>query len=244
MKFSALKQRNKNYTPLRWIAVCVAIVHMTGNIMSQSRPAREAAAFLSLGDSYTIGEGVTKKERWTFQAAGQLRSAGFSVADPVTVARTGWTTGELIAAVKQTEPGSDFDLVSLLIGVNNQYRGIPADVFQQEFKDLLDIAARFAGGDFSKVFVLSIPDWGSTPFAAGRDAAVITREIDQLNNIAEVVCREKGVAFVNITPVSRRAKDNQQYLAGDKLHYSAEMYELWAAEALPVMKNILSAQGR
>ncbi|HEU0013481.1 MAG TPA: GDSL-type esterase/lipase family protein, partial [Longimicrobium sp.] len=134
--------------------------------------------FLALGDSYTIGEAVAEAERWPVRLAALLRERGMDVADPEIIARTGWTTDELSAAIDERDPQGPYALVSLLIGVNNQYRGRSADEYRGEFAALLRRAIAFAGGDAGRVIVLSIPDWGVTPFAEGRDRAAIAAEID------------------------------------------------------------------
>jgi hypothetical protein len=139
--------------------------------------------FLALGDSYTIGEGVAAAERWPVQLAARLRGRAVDVADPEIVATTGWTTDELAAGIEEADPSGPYDLVSLLIGVNNQYRGLPVDGYREQFRDLLGVAIAFAHGDPSHVIVLSIPDWGVTPFAEGRDRAEIAKLIDAFNDV-------------------------------------------------------------
>jgi hypothetical protein len=143
----------------------------------------EPVKFLALGDSYTIGESVDEAERWPVQLAALLRNQGFSVDDPQIIARTGWTTDELSAAIDAADPQGPYDLVSLLIGVNNQYRGRDSEGYRIEFIALLQRAIGFAGGQPSHVIVLSIPDWGVTPFASNSDAAKIAAEIDTYNAI-------------------------------------------------------------
>src|SRR5688572_4092780 len=134
--------------------------------------------FLAVGDSYTIGEAVAPADRWPEQLAALLRARGIDVDEIEIVATTGWTTDELDAGIDRAGPRGSFDLVSLLIGVNNQYRGLPLDEYRDQFRRLLDRAIDFVGGERSRVLVLSIPDWGVTPFAAGRERARIADEID------------------------------------------------------------------
>ena len=196
---------------------------------------------LALGDSYTIGEGVAPGGSWPMQLARALRDEGLPVADPQVIATTGWTTDELDAAIDTAAPADDFDLASLLIGVNNQYRGRGLAEYREQFAALLERAIGFAGGDAGRVFVLSIPDWGVTPFAAasGRDVAAIARELDAFNAAAARLCRQRGVAFVDITPVSRAVGAQAPMLAEDGLHPSAAMYTQWTALALPVARGLL-----
>ena len=175
--------------------------------------------FLALGDSYTIGEGVAEGERWPVVLAARL---GF--APPEIIARTGWTTDELNAAIDGASPRGPYDLVSLLIGVNNQYRGRDAEEYRREFVALLRRAIGFAGGDPSKVLVVSIPDWGVTKFAEGRDRAKIAAEIDRYNAINREEALRAGARYADITGISRRFPAE---LAADGLHPSAAMYRRW-----------------
>src|SRR5690606_4156406 len=203
--------------------------------------APRALRYLALGDSYTIGEGVAPGGSWPMQLARALRDEGLPVADPQVIATTGWTTDELDAAIDTAAPADDFDLASLLIGVNNQYRGRGLAEYREQFAALLERAIGFAGGDAGRVFVLSIPDWGVTPFAASsdRDVAAIARELDAFNAAAAGLSRQRGVAFVDITPVSRALGAQAPMLAGDGLHPSAAMYAQWTALALPVARGLL-----
>jgi lysophospholipase L1-like esterase len=195
--------------------------------------------YLALGDSYTIGEGVEPAERWPAQLAGMLRSRGIEVAEPEIIATTGWTTDELDAGIDAAHPRGPYALVSLLIGVNNQYRGLSADAYRTEFRGLLQRAIGFAGGDASRVVVVSIPDWGPTPFAADRDRAQIAREIDVFNAINRDVARELGARRVDVAPISRRMPEA---VADDGLHPSGAQYRAWAELALPEALEAVNAR--
>jgi len=200
-----------------------------------------ALSFLALGDSYTIGEGVAENGRWPVQLAAKLREEGIALADPRIIATTGWTTDELAWGIDGAEPLGEWDFVTLLIGVNNQYRGRSAIDFRGEFETLLQRAIRYARGRADRVLVLSIPDWGVTPFVKTTQAspAQIALELDAYNAAAQVVCEAHGVAFVDITPVSRERGGQAQMLADDGLHPSASMYTLWTALALPTARTLL-----
>lgn len=205
----------------------------------------EAAAvttYLALGDSYTIGESVAPADRWPMRLAEVLRVEGVAIEDPRIIATTGWTTDELSAAIDAAEPLGDYGLVSLLIGVNNQYRGRDVDDYAREFAVLLERAIGFAGRRADRVFVLAIPDWGVTPFAArsGRDTATIASDLDAYNAVAAKICAERGVAFVDIAPLSRDRGDEPAMLADDGLHPSAAMYAEWARMAQPVVRHLLA----
>ncbi|MGX5729247.1 SGNH/GDSL hydrolase family protein [Pseudoxanthomonas beigongshangi] len=199
-------------------------------------------SYLALGDSYTIGESVPESGRWPVQLARALRNEGIPLADPRIIATTGWTTDELDAAITAQEPLGEHDFVSLLIGVNNQYRGREVDEYRVQFSALLWRAIGFAGNRPERVLVLSIPDWGVTPYAAkeGRDTARIARELDAHNEAARQACAQRGVAFVDITPVSRARGAEAEMLAGDGLHPSATMYTEWTRLALPVAHRLLA----
>lgn len=198
-----------------------------------------ANTFLSLGDSYTIGESVDTSARWSVQLAGLLRKDGTDVADPDIIARTGWTTAELQDAIRNSGNHKTYGLVSLLIGVNNQYRGQSQDRYRTEFGQLLQTATTFAGGKSGRVVVLSIPDWGVSPYAQGRDQAKIAVEIDAFNAIARNECQKAGIAYVDITPLSRKAANDASQFASDGLHYSGKQMQQWAELALPVAKDLL-----
>ena len=201
--------------------------------------AKTPLTFLALGDSYTIGEGVPEADRWGVQLANLLREGGAAVASPQIIARTGWTTSELAAAIAEANLSETFDLVTLLIGVNNQYRGKPLSTYRTEFADLLQTVLGFAKHDPAHVVVLSIPDWGVTPFAQGRDRQRIAEEIDAFNEVAKEECGKAGVTFIDITPVTRTYGSDVTYLAPDGLHYAGKMHLEWARLALPYAQQLL-----
>jgi lysophospholipase L1-like esterase len=197
--------------------------------------------FLALGDSYTIGEGVEADERWPAQLARRLRAQGIAIGDPQVIARTGWTTDELAAAIGTAAPRPPHALVTLLIGVNNQYRGRALDEYAIQFDALLALAIAQGGGHAGRVVVVSIPDWGVTGFARteGRDAQAIGREIDAFNAAARGSALAAGAAFVDITGLSRDAGDAASMLVADRLHPSAAQYALWAEEIVPLARRVL-----
>jgi lysophospholipase L1-like esterase len=200
--------------------------------------------YLALGDSYTIGEAVDEAGRWPMQLARLLRMEGVLVGDPRIIATTGWTTDELDAAITAAEPLGEHDFVTLLIGVNNQYRGRDVEEYRTQFAALLWRAIGFAGGRPDRVLVLSIPDWGVTPFGAqsGRDIEQIARELDAYNTAARTVCAQRDVAFVDITPVSRARGSEATMVADDGLHPSAAMYTEWTRLAFPVAHHLLAGR--
>ena len=198
------------------------------------------ARYLALGDSYTIGEGVAPTGRWPVQLAELLRARGMEIRSPEIIAQTGWTTDELAAAIDRASPRGPYSLVSLLIGVNNQYRGRSVEEYRREFRALLERAVTLAGGDAGRVLVLSIPDWGVTPFAAGRDRTRIAAEIDQFNAVNRAVTQEIGARYVDVTAVSRARGGEPAMVVSDGLHPSAQMYTEWAQLALPAALQALT----
>lgn len=185
---------------------------------------------LCLGDSYTIGEAVAENETFPAQTVALLKKQKIEFESPLIVAKTGWTTDELQHAITEKKISDNFDYVTLLIGVNNQYRGRDTDNYRKEFVELLNTAIRFANGNRNHVFVLSIPDWGLTPFGANdkRGEETIGKEIDIFNAINKEETVKAQVNYIDITPVSRKAKTNPELTATDGLHPSASMYKMWS----------------
>ncbi len=190
---------------------------------------------LALGDSYTIGEGVAESERWPVQLA-----AALGVDAPEILARTGWTTDELAAAMAQRTFQPPYALVTLLIGVNNQYRGRDLANYRDEFRSLLERAVTLAGGEPGHVIVVSIPDWGVTRFGreSGRDVAQIAREIDLYNAANAEISHSARVHYVDVTALSREGAD---LVVDDGLHPSGAAYRRWSEAILPAATQALAA---
>mgnify|MGYP000879449903 CR=1 FL=1 len=185
-------------------------------------------SMLCLGDSYTIGEGVPLHQSFPYQTVQLLRSEGAHFHAPEIVAKTGWTSFELAEHILHTKLNEHYDFVTLLIGVNNQYRGLSIDEFKNDFEFLLKKAIHFANNNIDRVIVLSIPDWGVTPFAKDRDTATISKEIDAFNSVCEQTAEAHNICFVNITPSTRMAKEDASIIAADGLHYSGKEMRDWA----------------
>jgi len=194
--------------------------------------------YLALGDSYTIGESVEEAERFPNQLASLLANEGVTV-DVKIIARTGWTTDELWRGIQAEVVEPPYDMVSLLIGVNNQYRGRGLEEYREGFIFLLNKAIEYAGGDVKRVVVFSIPDWGVTPFAYGRDTTQIANEIDAFNKVNLEESTKAGAHYVDVTPSSRLALNDKTLIASDGLHPSGKMYAEWAQSALQIALNIL-----
>lgn len=195
------------------------------------------ARFLALGDSYTIGECVGAHERWPAQLVELLRAAGAVVGDAEIVATTGWTTDELRAGIAASASLGPYDLVTLLIGVNNQYRGRPSAEYRDELRELLAQAVGLAGGRSARVIVVSIPDWGVTTLADGQDRRAIGRAIDEFNAIGRDEATAAGASFVDITPTSRERRP--EWEASDGFHPGAAQYAVWARLILPAAQRVL-----
>jgi lysophospholipase L1-like esterase len=196
--------------------------------------------YLALGDSYTVGESVDEAERWPNQLAMLLNDKNYHT-EVTIIARTGWTTDELWKGIQDQDIALAYDLVSLLIGVNDQYRGRSLDEYREQFRFLLDKAIEYANSDATRVIVISIPDWSVTPFAQGdrRSAAQIADEIDRFNAVNQDEALKTGAHYVDITPSSRSAKDDAALLASDGLHPSGKMYAGWVEKIFPVVLEIL-----
>lgn len=205
----------------------------TGNTTPTTK--KDSVTYLALGDSYTIGESVPQQASFPYQLVYQLRNKQIKAAAPVIIARTGWTTADLQSAIAGAALTQKFDFVTLLIGVNNQYQSRSIDEYRTQFKDLLGTAISFAGGNAKHVFVLSIPDWSVTPYAASsaRDIKQIAAEIDQFNEVNLDESQKAGVIYVNITDISRMAATDPSLIAGDGLHPSGRMYQLWVEKIPP-----------
>lgn len=198
--------------------------------------------YLALGDSYTIGESAAEAERWPVQLAAALREQNVSIADPEIIAKTGWTTAELTAGIVLAKPQGPYDLVSLLIGVNNQYRGLSQEAYREEFVALLETAVSLAGDQANRVFVVSIPDWGVTPFGQNRDYRAVSADIDAFNAINRTETEKRGIVYVDITEISRQALVDGSLIADDGLHPSGEMYRLWVEQMQTAVCRLLSQE--
>jgi len=201
-------------------------------------PATDTLTYLALGDSYTIGEAVPREQSFPYQLAARLKASHHAVTGPDVIAVTGWTTGELKQGITQRDiTKHDYNIVTLLIGVNNQFRGYSKDDYRRDFIELLNTAINYACGNKQHVFVLSIPDWGVTSFAknGGYDAQKVGAEIDQFNAINKQETERTGITYIDITPASRRASYTPELIAGDGLHPSGSMYSLWVSQLLPAV---------
>jgi lysophospholipase L1-like esterase len=195
--------------------------------MAQKKDQIQQTTFLALGDSYTIGESVAEDQRWPVQLVKTMNATGANFTNPKIIATTGWRTDDLKNAVLKDNPSRNYDLVSLLIGVNNQYQGKSVESYAPEFEELLNMAIEFAGGDKSKVFVVSIPDYGFTPFGKEKQAK-ITKELNDYNRVNKEISLKKGVKYFNITDISRKGLEDAELVANDGLHPSGKMYKQWA----------------
>lgn len=196
-------------------------------------------SYLALGDSYTIGENVPIYDSFPYQTVQLLRKAGYSFYAPEIVAKTGWTTDELQAGIANNKLLPQYDIVSLLIGVNNQYRARSLQEYTEHFESLLKRAIAFANNKHTHVFVLSIPDWGVTPFAKDRNSVTIAHEIDSFNAVNKLFAEKYNVKYIDITPGTRLAANDTTLLAGDQLHYSGKEHLHWATKLTGAVQKII-----
>lgn len=213
------------------LLICLS-VDLSSQPLLKNAPLR----FLALGDSYTIGESVAEVQRWPVQLIEALRKRGVACSKPDILAVTGWRTDDLKRAIDASSFPRNYDFVSLLIGVNNQYQGKSVEDYSREFEDLLNTAIEYAGRDVSKVFVLSIPDYGFTPFGFPRQPQ-ISMQIDTFNSVNKHIAKGKGVTYIDITDISRLGLKEPALVATDGLHPSGKMYRLWVNRILEVFFN-------
>jgi lysophospholipase L1-like esterase len=209
--------------------------HLTENFSY----ATDTLTYLALGDSYTVGRLLPAESSYPYQLADRLRSKKFNISTPVVIAKNGWRTDELITGIANSGITSKFDFVTLLIGVNNQFQNRDTAVYRTEFASLLKAAIAFVKDNKRRVFVLSIPDWGATPFANGRNLENIAIQIDVFNNINKDESRKAGVNYIDITSLSRDYADDPSVVTTDKLHPSKKMYGFWVDHLLSrVIKSL------
>ena len=222
------------------IIICCALA-FTFVIAMKYKPdsSDKSYTLLALGDSYTIGEQVPAKENFPNQVVTMLDEKKISFKPATIVAKTGWTTDELQAGIHTAKLKRKYDFVTLLIGVNNQYRGKKVVDYLPDFEALLRQSIRFAGGDSNRVIVLSIPDWSVTPFAKDRNKDEISKAIDEYNAANKLIAEKFHVHYINITTSTRKAADDPTLLAADGLHPSGKEYQKWAEEVAAIIKKAL-----
>jgi lysophospholipase L1-like esterase len=206
-----------------------------------SKPAvrMSSHSLLCLGDSYTIGESVDANENFPTQCVRLLKNNGYDFNTPEIIARTGWTTDELEHAIDNSNANKSFDFVTLLIGVNDQYRGGNIEDYKPRFESLLNRAVQFTNGQSARVIVLSIPDWGVTPFAKDRDSEKIAQQINSYNEVNKQLAQKHKVGYIDITESTREAISDPSLVAPDGLHPSAKEYAKWAAKIYLAVKEQL-----
>jgi lysophospholipase L1-like esterase len=228
---------------LFWLASCSKeqppVIPPLPNPVDSLPPPTPTYKYLALGDSYTIGQSVPATARFPVQAALLLADRGVTIQQLTVVATTGFTTGNLLSALNNNNPGNGFDFVTLLIGVNNQFQGRTVEEYRAEFSQLLQRSIAHAGNRKNRVFVLSIPDYSVTPFAINRDTAFIAQQINLFNGINRSVTDSAGVTYIDITPISRVGRTDPSLHASDGLHPSGKQYGQWAALLAPLLQQSL-----
>ena len=216
-----------------------AVVSFLIALLWASCSAPTTTHYLALGDSYTIGESVVVSQRWPEQLVVDLKNKGLRMDSLQIIAKTGWTTDELLQGISKNKLVPEYDLVTLMIGVNNQYRGRSLDNFREELIVLMEKSIQFAGGDTTRVFVVSIPDWGVTPYAKNRDRVQISRAIDSFNIEIQKQCQSRALRYIDVTEISRQAAMDSSLVATDGLHPSGQMYSLWVEKMSPIIVKAL-----
>ena len=209
-------------------------------VLNNKSVAQSSYTYLALGDSYTIGENVALFENYPYQTVQLLRKASYNFNAPEIIAKTGWTSTELKEGIRNTWLQPAYSFVSLLVGVNDQYRGEDPEQYCMVFEQILQQAINLTGNKKERVFVLSIPDWGATPFAEGKDRGRIAQQIDQFNRLNKEIAQRLGVQYISITESTRQAASNNKLLASDGLHYSKKEYANWAGLLAEGMMRVLA----
>ena len=226
----------QNYIPIILFVFSLGFLPLTST--SQTDGSGQSSSYLALGDSYTIGESVKVENQWPRQLKDALDSNGYSIDEPKIIAKTGWRTDDMLKAARSQLGKEKFDIVSLLIGVNNEYQGKTPESFEKEFESCLKYAISKSKSGIKGVFVLSIPDYGYTPFGE-KNQKQISARIDAYNEICKTICKQYDVLFFNITPISRKVKSMTKLVASDGLHPSKEQYQLWVEKVLPKLKKVI-----
>lgn len=211
-----------------FLILATLLVHHSDKTESQEKPSssKKSIRYLALGDSYTIGESVPSNQNFPHLFEKELKNAGLTVEETKIIAKTGWRTDDLMQAIKREKLTGTYDVVTLLIGVNNQYQHKPIEQYKKEFRILLETAIQLAGGKKDRVFVISIPDYGYTPFGKEKQKE-ISADINIYNKINKVISSEIGVKRFDITPISRQGLKRSALVASDGLHPSGAMYQEW-----------------
>ena len=224
---------------MRKIQIAIFVIMFSTPLIAQNISLEGKVKMLALGDSYTIGQSVEIDGRWPHQFIAQVRALGFDADDPDYIATTGWTSRRLIQGMNSMiDKEKDYNLVSILIGVNNQYQGIDITSYEPDLRNIIDRALEIVNQDRSRLFILSIPDYAYTPFGGGSE--LISVEIDEYNHIKKRVAAEYQLAFVDITPISRRGLSDPALVASDGLHPSEVQYGQWVKEIVPRLQSKLS----
>lgn len=230
--FIACKKPDNGFQPVPFTPIVPSPVDTTVNNDTVIK-----RTYLALGDSYTIGQSVDMNQRFPVQAVAMLNNLNVPFNQPEIIAQTGWTTGALLSSINNNPPSKTaYDIVTLLIGVNNQFQGRTQVEYQQQFTTLLERSIELAGNKKSHVFVLSIPDYSVTPFAANRNRELIAAQIDSFNMINKNIAQQYQVNYIDITGDSRQAAVYPSLLAIDRLHPSGEQYRLWAEKLAPAVR--------
>lgn len=199
---------------------------------------KNTSKFLALGDSYTIGQSVEVNERWPVQFLKELKATTNVIDTLQIIAQTGWRVDQLKEAMNSSDLEPPYGIVSLLIGVNNQYQGQNANDFRPEFIEILEKSLKLVENRTERLFVISIPDWGASPYGFGFDRAKVSKEINEFNSVVKEESEKRGLRYFNITTISRRALIDRTLIASDGLHPSGKMYKLWVDKMIPIISKI------
>jgi len=222
------------------ISGLVLIAALLSACTGQYAPANPGIRVLALGDSYTIGEGVPQSQSWPYQLTSSLEAEGLAVAEVNVIARTGWTSQALLAALQDANPQGSFDLVTVMVGVNDQFNDLPVDSYRENLRELIARAVRLAGDDPKRVLVISIPDWSASPAGSQFASARVAAEIARFNQACLEEAQLAGTRYVDVTPISLLMREQADYSAPDGLHPSGEQYRAWVELIIPEARAALN----
>ena len=232
------KPRAVQFNPASGNTIDTPVVHEDNNPSAIDDTAG-IKSYLALGDSYTFGQSVPDNQKLPIQVATQLNGLGVKAGIPEIIAKSGWTTGDLLNRLNAEPPArTNYNIVTLLIGVNNQYQGRSQEEYRQEFAELITKAIQYADNKSERVFVLSIPDWSVTPFASNSNRDLISKQIDSFNVINKQIALQKKVKYTDVTDLSRLAARDASLIASDGLHPSGDQSRAWASRLVPTIRVI------
>jgi len=224
------------YLRIFWVVLMAALLSACA---APTATDQDAARVLALGDSYTVGEGLSAEQSWSAQLSRALEAEETAVGELQVIARTGWTSEALLSALQEADPQGPYHLVTVMVGVNDQFNSLSIDAYRANLRALIERAVSLAGGDAARVIVLSIPDWSASPAGAQFALQRVPLEIARFNQVCQEEAQRAGTRYVDVTPLSLLMSEREEYSAPDGLHPSGEQYRAWVELILPEARAAL-----